>query len=168
MKSESPFCWYAVYTRSRNEKKAFEELQRKGIEVFLPLIRTLKQWSDRRKWVEEPLFRSYLFVNIKPAEYFDVLNTPGLVRYVTFEGKPVLVPQVQIDAIKYYVGSGEYLPEEEYEYHPGDQVEVTQGPLRGLSGELLEVKGKNRMRVQIDALGKNILLTIPVGQLRRR
>jgi len=85
--------WYAVYTRSRTEKQTQELLLRSGIEVYLPLVKNLKQWSDRKKWVEEPLFRSYLFVHISPAEYYDVLNIPGAVRYITFEGKAVAIPK---------------------------------------------------------------------------
>ncbi len=167
MKTEKTSHWYAIYTRSRNEKKACEEIRNKGIEVFLPLIKTLKQWSDRKKWVEEPLFRSYLFVYIKPEDYYKVLNTPGLVRYITFEGKAVPIPQVQIDAIKYYIGMEDYVPDEAIDYAPGDKVEITHGPLQGLSGELIQLKGKSRMKVQIDALGQSIMLTVPVNLLAR-
>ncbi|MDD3011758.1 MAG: transcription termination/antitermination NusG family protein, partial [Bacteroidales bacterium] len=78
-------------------------MQDKNIEAFLPLRKTLKQWSDRKKWVEEPLFSCYIFVNVNPQEYYQAINTDGAVRYITFEGKPALVPEQQINAVKIYL-----------------------------------------------------------------
>ncbi|MBM3931167.1 MAG: antitermination protein NusG, partial [Sphingomonadales bacterium] len=74
--------WHVVYTLPRHEKKAARELELQGLEHWLPLHKVRKQWSDRRKWVEEPLFRSYLFVLVTPKTYFDILNTYGIVRYL--------------------------------------------------------------------------------------
>jgi len=76
---EDPAKWYAVYTKSRTEKKLTGRLNEKGIESYLPLRKTLKQWSDRKKIVEEPLISSYVFVNIQNSRYYDVLNTQGAV-----------------------------------------------------------------------------------------
>ncbi|NTV84857.1 MAG: UpxY family transcription antiterminator, partial [Bacteroidales bacterium] len=126
--------WFAVYTNPRTEKKAHAELISKGIDAYLPLQRTLKQWSDRKKWVEEPLFRSYIFVNITKSQYFDVLNTTGIVRYITFEGKAVPIPPRQIDAIRYYLEE-ELLPSgsgksDLNDLVTGSAVEIISGPLR--------------------------------------
>jgi transcription antitermination factor NusG len=112
--------WYALYTNPRSEKRAHAELISKGIDSYLPLQRTLKQWSDRKKWVEEPLFRSYLFVYIPQNQYFEVLNTPGVVRYVTFEGKAVPIPPKQIEAIKYFLSGQETLQEKNNDSHLGN------------------------------------------------
>jgi len=158
--------WYAVYTLPRAEKKAFAELVRKGMNAYLPLLRTLKQWSDRKKWVEEPLFRSYIFVNIPDNLYFEVLNTPGVVRYVIFEGKAVPIPQKQIDAIRFFLDTESPLPENMGEFLPGQGVEVIKGPLKGLTGELINVAGKHKVRVEITAIGQSILVTIPLGHLK--
>jgi transcription antitermination factor NusG len=159
--------WYAIYTNPRAEKKVFAELEAKGIDTYLPLLRILKQWSDRRKWVEEPLFKSYLFVHISQKDYYDVLNTPGVVRYITFEGKAVPVPQKQIDAIKYYLNetAPETLPDVS-SLLPGQEVEVVRGPLNGLKGELAEVKGQKKVRIQIDVLGQFLHLTIALEDLK--
>jgi transcription antitermination factor NusG len=159
--------WYAVYTFPRAEKKAFAELVKSGIEAFLPLQRTLRQWSDRKKWVEEPLFRSYIFVHIAPSQYFDVLNTPGIVRYVTFEGKAVAVPQKQIDAIQYFLSETEINPEtsDNPVLVPGSIVEVTRGPLKGLSGLLVDFQGQKRVRIEIEALGQFLNLSISAKDL---
>jgi transcriptional antiterminator RfaH len=157
--------WYAIYTNPRAEKKAHAELVGKGIDSYLPLQRTLKLWSDRKKWVEEPLFRSYLFVNIDQSRYFDVLNTQGVVRYITFEGKAVPVPEHQIEAIRFYL-SNEDLPREQTGvFLPGKMVEVVKGPMRGLRGELVEVAGRHKVKVEISAIGQSIQVTIPSSHL---
>jgi transcription antitermination factor NusG len=158
--------WFAVYTNPRAEKKIHSELLRKGIEAYLPLQRTLKLWSDRKKWVEEPLFRSYIFVHIPESQYFDVLNTPGVVRFITFEGKAVPVPEQQIEAIRYYLSSDEQPVSADPSLSPGQVVEVLKGPLRGLRGELVEVSGKHRVKVEISAIGQSIIVTVPSSQLR--
>ena len=154
--------YYAVYTLPRSEKKAHAELLSKGIDSYLPLQRTLKQWSDRKKWVEEPLFRSYLFVNIPQAQYFEVLNTTGIVRYVTFEGKAVPIPPKQIDAIKYFLSGQEMYQEDNNLTHlvPGSKVEIIRGPLRGLAGTLVDFHGQKKVRVEIEALGQFLNLSI--------
>jgi transcription antitermination factor NusG len=163
---EEFMIWYAVYTLPRAEKKAHAELVRKGINAYLPLLRTLKQWSDRKKWVEEPLFRSYIFVNIPENSYFEVLNTAGIVRYVTFEGKAVPIPPGQIEAVRFFLSSDDPLPENMEQYSPGQLVEVIKGPLKGLFGELVQFAGKQKVKVEISAVGQSVFVTIPVTQLR--
>jgi len=159
--------WYAIYTSPRAEKKVYAELVNKGITVYLPLLRTLKRWSDRKKWVEEPLFRSYIFVNINQGRYFDVLNTPGVVRYITFEGKAVPVPEKQIEAIRYYLNdsSPEIIPSE-ISLVPGQEVEIIRGPLQGLIGSLVDIQGRQKVRILIDALGQYLHLTVSINDLR--
>jgi len=158
--------WYAVYTLPRAEKKAYAELVRDGIDAYLPLMRTLKQWSDRKKWVEEPLFRSYIFVNISEKRYFDVLNTTGVARYITFEGKAVPIPPQQIEAVRFFLSSDDPLPENMEQYLPGQSVEVIKGPLKGLFGELIHLAGKQKVKVEISAVGQSIFVTIPITHMR--
>jgi len=158
--------WYAVYTKSRTEKKVYQELTASGIETYLPLIKTLKQWSDRKKWVEEPLFRSYLFVHITEPEYFKVLNSVGVVRYITFEGKAVTVPHRQILAIKQYINEETDHSVNYDHFDIGDHVEISRGSLMGLHGNLIEVKGRQRVKVEIDSVGQSIVLTVPKSHLR--
>ena len=92
--------WYAIYTRVHQEKKIYSILMEQNIECYLPLIKTLKQWSDRKKWIEEPLFRCYLFVKVSYVEYFNVLTIPGVVNYVCFGGIAQKIPVIQIENIK--------------------------------------------------------------------
>jgi len=143
-------------------------LLRKGIEAYLPLQRILRLWSDRKKWVEEPLFRSYIFVNIPQSSYFDVLNTPGIVRYITFEGKAVPIPPKQIDAIRYFLAEeDEFTQVSARALPPGTLVEIIRGPLKGLTGELVEAAGKHKVRIEITAIGQSVSVTIPVSQLEK-
>jgi transcription antitermination factor NusG len=160
--------WFAVYTNPRSEKKAHAELLGKGIEAYLPLQRTLKQWSDRKKWVEEPLFRSYIFVNIPQSLYFEALNTTGIVRYVTFEGRAVPIPPKQIDAIRYFLSETESSDEHDLRENlePGSAVEIIRGPLRGLTGQLIEFQGRRKVRIEIEALGQFLNLTISSVDLK--
>jgi transcriptional antiterminator RfaH len=160
--------WYAVYTQPRAEKRAFAELVKKGIDAYLPLMRTLKQWSDRKKWVEEPLFRSYLFVNISRDQYFDVLNTAGVVRYITFEGSAVSVPPQQIEAVRFFLSYDEPPQENTDQFLPGQAVEVIKGPLKGLFGELVQSAGRHKVRIEISTVGQSIFVTIPMTHLKIR
>jgi len=160
--------WYAVYTKSRTEKKAAADLEEKGVEVYLPLLKTLKQWSDRKKWVEEPLFRSYLFVRIYDKNYLDVLQTDGAVRFITFRQKRIPIPDAQIEAVKAFLNDEERISTQETDYQPGDQIEVVRGPMRGLLGTLVEVKGKQRVLIEIESIGQRLIINIPKSLLERR
>ena len=162
------YRWYAVYTSSRNEKKVFERLQKDAINVFFPTIRKQRQWSDRKKWVEMPLFSSYLFVNIKPTEYYRVLKTPGVVRYVSFEGKAVDIPEKQIDTIKAMLLSGYEIETSSETFESGDKVEICAGPLIGLSGVFVEHRGSHKVIVRIEQIGQSIMINIPLNLLRKK
>ena len=166
MLSEKDKKWYALYVRSRAEKQTETMLLRYGFEVYLPLTKVLKQWSDRKKWVEEPLFISYLFVHINPAEYYDVLNIQGIVRFVSFEGKAVAIPPQQIEAIRQFMASGEELPEVELSLKPGSMVDIVMGPMKGISGELLEIKGKKKVKIEIDGLGQSVFVEVPTSHIQ--
>lgn len=158
--------WYVIYTKPRSEKKVFQQLIKEDIESFLPLIKTLKQWSDRKKWVEEPLFKSYIFVYIDIADYIRVLNIGGVVRIITFDGKAVPVPHQQIHAIREYIASPELTNEKTESFEIGDKVEIVRGPMAGLQGHLVRKSGKNKVRIEIDALSQYILVSISKTFLR--
>ena len=153
--------WYAVYTKPRNEKKVYQRLLDDGILTYLPLQRKLKQWSDRKKFVDEPLFRSYIFVNILQRDYYKVLNTPGIVRYITFEGKAVAIPDQQIDQIKQLLEQDIEVEAVEDKIEPGTIVEVRFGTLRGLQGELIDHQGKKKVVVRLDHISHSLLVTLP-------
>src|SRR4030042_6761553 len=105
MNKSKPSSWFAAYTRSRAEKAVARELEKQHINYYLPLYKTIRQWSDRKKKVEEPLIRSYIFVHITDKEYRKVLETSGVVNIVHFSGKPVSIPDWQIDNLKILMGA---------------------------------------------------------------
>ncbi|MBN2614265.1 MAG: UpxY family transcription antiterminator [Bacteroidales bacterium] len=166
MAMENEKAWYALYVKSRSEKKVAAQLEGEGIEFYLPLEQRLKQWSDRKKWVEEPLFRSYIFVHISEKDYFRTLVVHGAVRYVTFEGKAVRVPPQQIEAIKLYLNEKEPVSTDQEHWEVGQKVEVLSGKLTGLQGKLVDVKGKKKVRIMIDVVNSALYLNLPKNQLR--
>ncbi|WP_199120897.1 UpxY family transcription antiterminator [Pedobacter sp. ASV28] len=147
------YRWYPVYTKSRAEKKAYQELQRKSISTYLPLKKELKQWSDRKKWVEEPLFKSYLFVHISHKEYAEVLMTHGISRFVYFSGKIAVMPDKQMEDLKLLLASGDELELIEYEIAPGEKVLINAGPFKGMIAELVSIKNKKSLVLKLENLG---------------
>lgn len=157
--------WLAAYTKPRNEKKVYERLINEGYEVYLPLQKKLKKWSDRKKLVEEPLLRSYIFVRITEKEYFKVLNTFGIVRYVTFEGKAAPIPDKQIDMLKMFLGQQFEVETLEENIELGDKVEIRVGTMSGILGELVHHQGKKKVVVQIDHISHKLLVTLPSNHI---
>jgi transcription antitermination factor NusG len=164
--SKQEKSWYAVYVKSRTEKKVAIEFKYEDIDYYLPIIKRLKQWSDRKKWVEEPLFRSYVFVNIEPKDYYKVLQVQGAVKYISFEGHAVPIPEPQINAIKYYLEETDPENYDELSWKKGQKVEVISGSMTGLLGQLIELRGKHIVKVEIETVGSSLLIQIPKNKLR--
>ena len=161
------YKWHAVYVKSRTEKKAQTELQFKEIETFLPLQRKLRQWSDRKKWVEMPLISGYLFVKICRKEYDSVLQSDYVVSYVRFEGVAAVIPENQIDYLKLMLQQDNLDIEIVHEsFAPGQMIDVVAGPLIGLRGKLVRIKGKNKVAVELEQLGYAVLVEIPAQDIR--
>lgn len=158
--------WYAIYTNPRAEKKVNQLLTNKGFEAYLPLQTTLKQWSDRKKKVEEPLFKSYVFVNILfDKEHVDVLNTAGVVKFVKI-GKELspIRPDI-IKAIQLSLQFFDELQTSSEHFSINQQVEVIAGPLRGFKGIIAEQQGNRYFAIQIEQLGTHLLLKVPAQHL---
>ncbi|MFA8434762.1 MAG: UpxY family transcription antiterminator [Marinifilaceae bacterium] len=162
------YNWHAVYTKSRAEKMLFASLQEKSIECYLPLKKELRQWSDRKKWVEEPLIRSYLFVRVSEKEYYDVLNTKGAVRYITFGGKAAPIPLNQIEALRIFLEDERRRVElSSSDLKRGDWVEVVGGPLKGVQGEVLQFRGRHRIVLRFRSLGYCVHTDISLNEVKR-
>ena len=159
--------WYALYTRSRWEKKIHEALLEKGIESYLPLQKILKQWSDRKKWVEEPLLRSYVFVRIYRKDYMEPLKTTGVVTYVKTAGEMSPVQDREIEILQIISGSGEQVEVTTEDFKKGDPVEVISGKMKGLYGTLVQHRGKHQVMIRIEAIDQNLMINIPVIHLRK-
>ncbi len=159
--------WYAVYTQPRAEKKAASRLSALGVTVYLPLLRTIRQWSDRKKWVEVPLIPSYLFVNIGEAQQAAVLREQGVSRFIAFEGRPVKVKPDDILWLRRLLHSDAQVETTAECLLPGDLVEVQNGTLMGFQGELVEYKSEKRVLLRLQNLGQSVLVTIAPGLLRK-
>nr|WP_320118819.1 UpxY family transcription antiterminator [uncultured Marinifilum sp.] len=163
-----PYLWHAIYTKSRAEKRLYKELCSKSIECYLPLKKQLRQWSDRSKWVEEPLLRSYLFVKVSEREYYDVVNSNYAVRYVTFGGKAVPIPEKQILTLQRFLENENQKVDLSHEnLEKGEIVEVVGGPLKGVLGEIIQIRGKNRIVIRFDSLGTCVYTDISLNKIKQ-
>ncbi len=160
-------AWYAVYTNSRAEKRVSDRIDELGIETFLPLQKTLRQWSDRKKLVEKPLISSYVFVKIIPRDYFTVRKIDGVVKFIMIQGKPVPIPEAQITNLRILCGSDAEVEVSADVYEKGDQVEVTVGSLAGLRGELIRVGRKHKVVIRIIQPGMNLTVDIKTNAIRK-
>ena len=157
----TPYSWYPVYTNPRSEKKAAELLTKNGIENYLPLHRQLKQWSDRKKWVNEPLIKSYLFVRITVQQQMNVLTTQGICRFIYFGGKIASMPDRQISQLQLLLATEADLELSEREFKTGEKVKVKAGPLMGLTGELVEFRSEKKFIIRLDYTGQVVMVQIP-------
>lgn len=163
--------WYAVYVHSRHEKKVAELLASGNIEVYLPLRKELKQWSDRRKVVEEPLFRSYVFVCLTEAEMLTVRETRGVVNFVYWLGKPAVVRPNEIEEIRNFIADYASVDVEMVQPEINSTIQIGSGPFANQSGRVLSVD-KSKIKLYIESLGcyliaditKNKVLNLPVKQ----
>lgn len=161
--------WYAVYVRSRSEKKVSIDLEQNGIESFVPLQRKLRQWSDRKKWVETPIISGYVFVHIDSFQYDQVLKNDNVVTYICFEGKAAAIRDIQIEMMKRMLEQSEIdvtLTREEL--CPGEKVEITEGPLTGLEGELIQFNGKKRVTLRISEINCNLMVAVSLDILKKK
>ncbi len=158
--------WYVIYTRSRAEKRVRDELTEKNIESFLPLQKQLRQWKDRKKWVEIPLISGYCFVRISKKEYEKVLQTNNVVHFVKFEGKAAVIPDSQIDYLRQMLSQYDFEVNVSVEnFRPGKKVEVIAGPMIGLRGELVESRGKNKFILRFTQINSVFTVEVPASHL---
>jgi transcription antitermination factor NusG len=161
------YHWYALYTRANGEKKLFEYLKEKNIECYLPTRKILKIWSDRKKWIEEPLFKCYIFVKVSYREFFNVLNTPGAVCYVSFGGRAQSIPEVQINNIKSFLSQCDHEVTLTYErIQKGVMVEVLAGSLKGIQGEVTNLYGQTRLVIRIDSMNCSLYANISRDEVK--
>lgn len=151
MADNTPY-WYAVHTRPRWEKKVAALLQDKGIENYCPLNKVMRQWTDRKKAVLEPLFKGYVFVQVDEKAKWDILNINGIVNYVHWLGKPAKIQHSEIDTIRRFLNEFEGIEVTEAGLQTNTTVKIKQGVLMNYKGIVLEVLG-NKARVRIESMG---------------
>lgn len=143
--------WYAVYTKSRWEKKVAEQLNRIDIENYCPLNRVVKQWSDRKKTIEEPLFTSYVFVRISDKQMNQLRAVHGIVNFVYWLGKPAVIQDREIELIKDFIATHYNIKLERAALSIHDAVKVLEGPFVDMEGNIISIK-KNSVKVLIPSL----------------
>jgi len=158
--------WHAVHTRSRHEKMVSELLGERDVEHFLPLVRVLSQWKDRKKWVDKPLFPGYLFVRLDEEEIPIVRSTRGVARLLGPKPyEPSVVPEEEVENVRRLVASGVQV--DPYPYlQPGRLVRITRGPLRGIEGTLLRRHGRFLLVISVPVIGRSAVAQVPAEHVQ--
>ena len=156
--------WMAVYTKPRWEKKVDRVLLQKGITSWCPVQKTERQWSDRKKIVEVPLFTSYVFVNINPDERLSVLQTDGVLNFVHYLNKPAVIRDEEIALIKSYLQEDEAIVtvQSAQSFRENDKVVVSQGVFMDNSGTIIRSSNK-KVYVRLESLGQIMVVEFPVS-----
>ncbi len=147
--------WHVLYTKPRNEKKVAERLEKDGYEIFCPLVRTLRQWSDRKKKVSVPMFPSYVFARVDEKERLEIVKDPGVSHFIFWLGKPAIVREYEIQAIKKIEEHGEEITVEHNGLEKGQRMEITEGPFKGLVG-MVDKVDKRKVFVYIEQLDSKV------------
>lgn len=150
--------WYVLYTKPKAEKKVAETLETVDIETYCPVVTQVRQWSDRKKKISVPLFKSYVFVRLKEKERYKVFDIPGVIRYLYWLGKPAVVRDVEIDTIKDWLRPGAVEEVAVEHLRPGDRITISSGALKDEEAIIKEI-GPKRVRLVLLKLGCTVNIT---------
>jgi transcription antitermination factor NusG len=156
--------WYAIYTRPRWEKKVHQLLIQKGIDSFCPLNKVHRKWSDRVKLVEEPLFKSYVFVKVKEEQRTPVRMTDGVINFVYWDGKPAVIKEKEIESIRKFLDEYEDVHRVKLEIRDDQKVRITSGAFMDQEGKVIEIKNKSA-RILVESLGYLLVADIDKNKL---
>lgn len=160
--------WLVFYTKSRHEERVREYLDRRGFEVFLPMQEVIRQWSDRKKKVTVPLFRSYIFVNEDESQVERILQTPGIAWNVRHNEKPAILQERERDLIQRFLSTGLYIETESIpEINNGELVRVIDGALKGVEGRVVQSSTGEKFSVTLSVLGNSMLIKLDARLLER-
>jgi transcriptional antiterminator RfaH len=155
--------WRAVYVSSRAEKKVMTALLDKNIEAYAPLVKTMRQWSDRKKMVEVPLLNGYVFIHLVESEHEKVVQTEGVIRFVRSDGKIALVRDIEIERLKQLVELGYQLEAITIDraLRKGEKVKINAGALKGLEGIIIDDRDQRHFLVLLESIGQCIKVKLP-------
>jgi transcription antitermination factor NusG len=158
--------WYLIYTKPRHEKKVFSHLTELKINSFLPTRRTLRTWHDRKKYVDEPFFPSYVFIYLEDMKtYYEGMEADGALYYVRTGKEITRVQDSIVNNIKLIADRGKGVEITGSELEPGRKMIISKGPLTGLSCELVRYNNKEMLLVRVNLLQRNVLATLAVEHL---
>ncbi|MFI5131987.1 MAG: UpxY family transcription antiterminator [Chitinophagales bacterium] len=156
--------WYAVYTRPKWEKKVAELLSRKRIENYCPLNKSVKQWSDRKKTILEPLFTSYVFVNVNDTDHLPVRQTDGILNFVYWLGRPAIIKDEEINVIRNFLSENQNIRLEQIDVNLNDRVKIISGPFQQWEGNITEIRSKS-VKVLLPSLGYALVAEVPKSRI---
>jgi len=147
--------WYVIYTKPRNEKKVADRLDRDGYTVYCPLVRTLRKWSDRKKKVTVPMFTSYVFIFMEEWRKEEIIQDPGVLTFVYWQGKLAIIREREIEAIRKIASEVDDVKVSALNIKKGQMMEIKEGPFKGLLGKITDLD-KNLIVIYIQQLGCKI------------
>jgi transcription antitermination factor NusG len=150
--------WYAIVTKPRWEKKIVELLTKISIESYCPMTKVQRQWSDRIKTITEPLFKSYVFVNVSQKQEWEVKNIYGVINYVCYMGRPAVIRTEEIESIRGFLVEHEYVLVKSLMLSSGDTVRINSGAFKDLEAEITSVQGQ-KVLLDIPSLGLALVAT---------
>ncbi len=156
--------WLAIYTRPRWEKKVDLLLRERGVESYCPLNKIRRRWSDRVKLIEEPLFKSYVFVRTDDQSRTQIRMTPGVINFVYWDGRPAVIRDREIQAIRRFLDEYENVEVYAADFRVNERVKVLRGPLMDLEGNIVDIRHK-MVKVAIDSLGYVLVAYIERSKL---
>jgi len=160
--AKNQFPWYALQTWLRKESQIASQLEGQGFECFLPKYKSVREWSDRKKEVEQPLFPGYLFCRFEYTQRRPVVVTPGVLQVVGCGRTPMPIEDREIEAIQIAVSSG--IPSQPWPYlEVGQKVRIHTGKLSGLEGILINFKGNHRVVLSVSLLQRSVALEVDLA-----
>ena len=157
--------WYAIYTKPRWEKKVYALLQEQGVAAYCPLNKVRKKWSDRYKIVHEPLFKSYVFVQVEENEMTKVRMVSGVVNFVYWNGKPAVIKEEEINTIKRFLNEYGHVEVEHIQFTPNQRVKIMSGVLMDKEGIVIR-SDKNKVQVVLESLGFRLTARLSSNEIR--
>lgn len=152
--------WFALYTKPRHEFKASDQMSKLEIENYLPVLTKIKKWSDRKKKVTEPVFRGYLFIKGNEKERLLSLTQNSIVKCISFEGKPSVIPDWQIENLKNLLtASPDVFVINKIE--AGSKIKIIEGPFSGIIGVVKETQEDKWLAVSVDLINCSVIVRLP-------
>jgi transcription antitermination factor NusG len=156
--------WYAIYTMSRHERRVAQDLSQRHLNSFLPTYRSVHRWKDRRKELELALFPSYVFVHAERKDRLQILQVPSVVSIVSFDGRPAVIPDAEIDALRCGLDSQMRLQPHPY-LKVGKRVRIHSGPMAGQEGILIRRKDSCRVVLSIDFIMRSVSVEVDASDI---
>ncbi len=158
--------WFVVYVNVRHEKKVVQKLLTQNIVAYSPIVKKLRQWSDRKKWVEFPMISGYVFVKIDILEKEQILMNPAVLGFIKFEGKEAIIQEREIEILKSIELTGFDVTQDVKMVSLHDEVEIDQGHLKGLKGIVVQIQNEEYVQIELESLKQSIRVKVPKNILK--